>query len=137
MLVSKSKSNLGVTIDVIKEMNLKICPVNTVLVSCSANLGICAIVKKPLITNQTFIGLVPSELINSLFLLYSMRLSARKLNTLSSGTTISYLSRKQFEKFKLNIPLLEEQQKIAEFLIRSSYTDHMALKETKNIGNIV
>ncbi len=42
-------------------MNLKIFPINTLLVSCSADLGRCAIVKKELISNQTFIGLVPKE----------------------------------------------------------------------------
>ena len=114
--LSKSKSSQGVSKELAKEMNLKIYPVNTVLVSCSANLGFCSIVKKPLITNQTFIGLFPSKFIDSEFLLYFMRLSARKLNTLSSGTTISYLSRKQFEKFKLHIPEINEQEKIASFL---------------------
>jgi type I restriction enzyme, S subunit len=114
--LSKSKSNQGVTEEIIKEMNLKVYPVNTVLVSCSANLGFCAIVKKPLITNQTFIGLVPSKFVDSDFLLYSMRLSARRLNVLASGTTISYLSRNKFENFKLKFPSLMEQQKIANFL---------------------
>jgi type I restriction enzyme S subunit len=42
--------------------------------------------------------------------------SSKKLNTLSSGTTISYLSRKQFEQFEIDIPSLDEQIKIANFL---------------------
>ena len=115
--LEKSKSNQGVSVDTVKMMNLKIFPINTLLVSCSANLGFCAIVKTPLITNQTFIGLVPNmELIDVEFLYYTMRLSARKLNTLSSGTTISYLSREQFEKFSISIPPILEQKKIAAFL---------------------
>lgn len=112
-----SKSNQGVTSKTVKEMNLKIYPINTLLVSCSANLGFCAIVKKELITNQTFIGLVPDLLkINVEFLYYLMKLSAHKLNILSSGTTISYLSREQFEKFIVNTPNIIEQTKIANFL---------------------
>ena len=98
-------------------MNLKVYPVNTLLVSCSANLGFCAIVKKELITNQTFIGLVPDESkVNIEFLYYVMILSSRKLNILSSGTTISYLSREQFERFEIILPCLEEQTPIANFL---------------------
>ena len=36
-----SKSNQGVSLDTINKMNLKVFPVNTLLVSCSANLGKC------------------------------------------------------------------------------------------------
>lgn len=112
-----SKSNQGVDLKTVKDMNLKIYPVDTLLVSCSANLGICAIVKKPLVTNQTFIGLVPDlDNVNVEFLYYEMGRNAYRLNKLSSGTTISYLSRQQFENFRINIPSLPEQTKIANFL---------------------
>lgn len=113
----KSKSNQGVSEKTVEEMNLKIYPINTLLVSCSANLGFCAITKSELVTNQTFIGLVPIEnKVNVEFLYYVMKLSSRRLNVLSSGTTISYLSREQFEKFKIKIPGIREQEKIANFL---------------------
>ncbi|MEP0213959.1 MAG: restriction endonuclease subunit S [Cellulophaga sp.] len=113
----KSKSNQGVSIETVKEMNLKVYPINTLLVSCSANLGFCAIVKKELITNQTFIGLVPNpDKIDVDYLFHIMKLSSRRLNVLSSGTTISYLSRKQFENFKINYPSIKEQKKIAAYL---------------------
>lgn len=115
--LSESKSGQGVSLKTVKEMNLKIYPVNTLLVSCSANLGFCAIVKKELITNQTFIGLVPDKnKVNVEYLYYTMILSAQRLNVLSSGTTISYLSRFQFEKFEINMPSIREQTKIANFL---------------------
>lgn len=112
-----SKSNQGVSEETVSKMNLKIYPINTVLVSCSANLGKCSIVKKPLMTNQTFIGLVPSNKICEEFLYYIMGFNKVKLNVLSSGTTISYLSRKEFENLKLFIPIkINEQQKIASIL---------------------
>ena len=115
--LSKSKSGQGVNRELIKSMNLKVYPIGTLLVSCSANLGFCAITQTELMTNQTFIGLVPNkEKVDVLFLLYVMRMLSRKLNTLSSGTTISYLSRQQFEQFKIPYPSLSEQQKIANFL---------------------
>jgi type I restriction enzyme S subunit len=114
--LSKSKSSQGVSMDIVREMNLKIYPVGTLLVSCSANLGFCAITKTELITNQTFIGLVPDGLkIDIVFLYYMMKKSSVKLNILSSGTTISYLSRQQFEKFKIQYPGLQEQKRIASF----------------------
>lgn len=113
----ESKTNQGVSNETIRKMNLKAYPINTLIVSCSANLGFCAIVKKELVTNQTFIGLVPDEnMLNIEYLFYVMILSAKKLNILSSGTTISYLSREQFEKFTIQIPSISEQTKIANFL---------------------
>ena len=57
--VDRSSSGREVNDKTINELSLKIFPVGTVLCSCSATLGICAIVGKPLISNQTFIGLVP------------------------------------------------------------------------------
>jgi type I restriction enzyme S subunit len=115
--LSASKSKQGVTEKTIEEMNLKVYPVGTLLVSCSADLGRCAIVVNPLVTNQTFIGLVPdSNKINVLFLYYLISNFAHRLNTLSSGTTISYLSRKEFEKFSIKLPEIIEQQKIAAVL---------------------
>ena len=52
MYLSKSKTNQGVTKETIKNMNLKVYPTDTLLVSCSADLGRCAIVKNKLITNK-------------------------------------------------------------------------------------
>ena len=113
-----SKTNQGVSEETIKKMNLKVFPVDTLLVSCSANLGKCAIIKKRLITNQTFIGLIPKKNKVSIeFFYYLMLLQERKLNLMSSGTTISYLSKDEFKNLKVLFSLeLKEQEKIAEFL---------------------
>lgn len=113
-----SKSGQGVSEEVVDEMNLKVYPEGTVLVSCSANLGKSAIVGRPLVTNQTFIGLVPiSNNVDKELLYYIMITSADRLNRLSTGTTISYLSREEFERFKIVLPnSLPEQQKIATIL---------------------
>jgi len=112
-----TKSGQYVNDGIVKEMNLKIHPLGTLLVSCSADLGRCAIVKRPLTTNQTFIGLVINELkLSNEFLYYYMTFNAEELNNLSSGTTISYLPREQFEIFKIHIPPLPEQKAIAQIL---------------------
>jgi type I restriction enzyme S subunit len=117
MYLSGSKSSQGVSFETIKEMNLKVYPVNTLLVSCSADLGRCAITQRPLITNQTFIGLVPDlKKVDVVYLYFVMTNSRNELNARSSGTTISYLSRNQFEKFDICLPKLKEQRKIASCL---------------------
>ena len=49
-------------------MKLRVYPKGTVIVSCSAYLGVCAITTQPLVTNQTFIGLVPGKEIDNKYL---------------------------------------------------------------------
>ncbi len=115
--LSTSLSNKFVNQNTIQSMNLKVYPIDTLLVSCSAKLGRCAIVKSPLITNQTFIGLVtnPSKLSNE-YLYYQMSYRENHLNAIAGGTTISYLSRGEFERFTIPFPPLPEQKAIASIL---------------------
>jgi type I restriction enzyme S subunit len=54
---------------------------------------------------------------SNVFFYYLMSSKAEDLNNLSSGTTISYLSREQFEVFPVFVPLdRREQSAIAEVL---------------------
>lgn len=117
--LSDSKSNQNVSEKTIREMGLKVFPINTVIVSCSADLGKCAIIQKPLVTNQTFIGLVPSENLDSKFLYFYMMSIAKKLNEMASGATIKYLSKKKFRELVVCFPPLPEQQRIVSILDRS------------------
>lgn len=114
--LSDSKTNQYVSQKTISEMGLKVYPINTVIVSCSADLGKCAIIKRPLVTNQTFIGLVPSDNLDSKFLYYYMSSIAKKLNEMASGATIKYLSKKKFQDLVVCFPSLPEQQRIVSIL---------------------
>ncbi|MBA4316778.1 MAG: restriction endonuclease subunit S [Flavobacterium sp.] len=114
--LSKSKSNSFVSKKTITEMNLRVYPVNTVIVSCSADLGRCAIIKTPLVTNQTFIGLVPSSKIVPLFLYYYMTSISKKLNAMATGATIKYLSKDKFRNLNVCFPPLPEQKRIVTIL---------------------
>ena len=111
-----TKSNQYVSQETIDKMNLKIIPTGSVICSCSASLGTYAINTCPIITNQTFIGLVCSEKISNHFLLNLMNTQTRKLKIIAGGTTIPYISREKFEEYNVKIPSLPEQEKIASFL---------------------
>ncbi len=115
--LSESKSGQFVNETIINEMHLKVFPAGSVICSCSANLGICAIAGRDLVTNQTFIGIVPKqEELGNEFLYYLMGNYANRLNKLSTGTTISYLPSKEFESFLIIRPPLAEQCNIAAIL---------------------
>ena len=114
--VSDTKSDQYVSNETVKKMNLKIYPIGTVLCSCSATIGVCAITTEELITNQTFIGIYSNSRINNEFLYYYLNTQKNNLIKLGSGSTILYISRKKFEDFKIVLPSLPEQQKIASIL---------------------
>lgn len=130
--LKKSLSNQGVELNTVSKMNLKIFPVNTLLVSCSANLGRCAIVKQKLVTNQTFIGLVPSDRIDVEFLYYKMSREDKNLNNMATGTTISYLSREQFENYEILIPSSKAEQTAIANILSDCDSEIAALEEKRD-----
>lgn len=130
--LKKSLSNQGVDLNTVSKMNLKIFPVNTLLVSCSANLGRCAIVKQKLVTNQTFIGLVPSDRIDVEFLYYKMSREDKNLNNMATGTTISYLSREQFDNYEILIPSSKAEQTAIANILSDCDSEIAALEEKRD-----
>ena len=99
----------------IQQMNMRICPVGTVICSCSASIGTQAIVTQPCCTNQTFIGLVPDDrFIYNEFLYYFLSSQTEQFLDIGTGTTIKYISREKFEEYRIPLPPLVEQRRIVE-----------------------
>nr|WP_314784014.1 restriction endonuclease subunit S [Olsenella uli] len=113
--ISASRESLGVSAETVVEMNLKVYPVGTLLCTSSCDLGKCAIVAKELVSNQRFIGIIPTDYYID-YLYYLMLSNAKRLNYLSAGTIQANLSRKSFEHLKLPYPPNDEQRAIADYL---------------------
>jgi type I restriction enzyme S subunit len=111
-----TKSHQYLSNEIIKKMNLKVIPKNSVLFTCSASVGIVSINTVDLCTNQTFIGLVPSNKLNKDYLYYLLRLHKRNFLRLASVTTIPYISREKFEDFEIDLHDLKSQNSIANIL---------------------
>jgi type I restriction enzyme S subunit len=114
--LSSSKSNQKVSEEIIKKMQLRPYPKNSVLCSCSGNMGICAITKEVLITNQTFIGIVPNSNLDAEYLYYLLGFSKHRIEMLGIGVTIHYVSKNKFKTFEIPLPPLSEQKNIATVL---------------------
>ncbi|EGO86370.1 restriction endonuclease subunit S, partial [Clostridium botulinum C str. Stockholm] len=109
-----SLSEQYVTEETVKQMNLKVIPKDSLIVSSSATFGVVAVITQDLITNQTFIGLVPNEK-ETLDYWYEFFHSdeARKYMRLhSAGSTIFYIARESFENMPVRIPGKDEMIKI-------------------------
>ncbi|MCA1982960.1 restriction endonuclease subunit S [Nocardioides nematodiphilus] len=115
--LSVSASRLAVSEEVVRAMNLKVMPAGTVIAACSgASIGRYAIVSRPLVTNQTFIGLVCGPKILNRFLLHLLHTMTDRLTASSNAATLAYVSRKKFESLVVPLPPLEVQRELVEVL---------------------
>jgi type I restriction enzyme S subunit len=131
--IAGSKDGLGVSKETVRLMNLKVYPVGTVLCTSSCDLGKCAIVSTPLVSNQRFIGIVPKAGLHSDFLYYLMLSNAERLNMLSTGTIQANLSRVEFERLQVQIPPLAEQHAIAAWLDEKCMAIDALVEEKKRL----
>lgn len=131
--INTSLSGQFVSDETIKSMNLKVIPKGSLIVSASATFGVVAIVNNDLITNQTFIGLVPNNDfdIDFLYSLFEAPTTKDKLLKLSAGSTIFYIARESFENLVLSVPSKAEQIKISKIFkfIDNSITLHQCKLE--------
>ncbi len=114
--IEASKEGLGVSEETIREMNLKVYPVGSILCTSSCDLGKCAIVSKELVSNQRFINIIPDNNTSSDYLYYLLLSNAERLNHLSTGTIQANLSRVAFEQLLVQFPPIKEQMEIAKYL---------------------
>jgi type I restriction enzyme S subunit len=90
-----------------------IVPPGSVILSSRAPIGHLAIAAVPLCTNQGCKSLVPGPDVDSLFLYYSLLQAVQALRELGSGATFSEVSKSQVEEFRVALPPLAEQKRIA------------------------
>lgn len=130
--ISRSKSNQGVSEEIIEDMNLKVYPTGTVLCTCSCSFGTTMIVKRPILSNQTFIGLVPkNNEFSSEYLYYLLQTWGKELEFLSSGSIQQYLSRDNFKSLKVVVPPLQEQKQISNYLDQKTKQIDELIEKTK------
>lgn len=135
--IESSKAGLGVSMKTVKEMNLKVYPVGTILCTSSCIMGKCAIVSRELVSNQRFIGIIPDRTTDKTYLYYLMTSNAERMNFLSTGALQANLSRSAFEHLKVHFPPYSEQQEIAAYLDdKCEKIDELILKKQQYITEI-
>lgn len=108
--------------DTVEKINEKGCngarllPKGAILITCIASIGNNAIAGVPLATNQQINSIIVSKDFNNEWLYYQLDFYKQNLQLLASKTAVPLINKSEFEKLKLPIPPLPEQQKIAEIL---------------------
>jgi len=106
-----------VTRETVDKMNLKIIPKDSLIISSSATFGVVAVVAQDLITNQTFIGLVPNEkqTLDYWYAFFHSGEARKYMRLQSAGSTIFYISRESFENMPIKVPSKDEMIKIGKY----------------------
>ena len=135
-----TKSGQFVSQETINSMNLKVIPKNSLIVSASASFGIVAIVTTDLITNQTFIGLVPNRQydLDFLYMFFQTKKARDYMKEKSAGSTIFYINQNDFKNMVGEFPELDEQKRIGElFLNLDTLIEHdeKYIALTKDVKN--
>ena len=94
----------------------KLLPPKTILLSSRATIGETGIILKESTTNQGFQSLIAKRNLNYQFLYYLIDTIKKELIIRASGSTFLEISKNEIKKIKVNIPLKNEQIKIAKFI---------------------
>lgn len=104
-------------------------PVNSLIYSMYASVGFVSINKVELATSQAMFSIIPKDNILLEYLYYFLSNLRKSINKYIEKGTQGNLSAEIIKNFFINFPILEEQQKIADFL--SSIDDKIEKEEKK------
>ena len=101
---------------IVRTKNINILPVNTIVYTCIASIGKMCITTKESITNQQINSIIPNKNYNFEYVYYYLLFLTPKIKSTQANTTLPIINKTDFSKFKIKIPSLKEQQKIATYL---------------------
>ena len=106
-------TNQKITKLALSETSSKLIPKNTILLCCTASVGVTAIARVEMATNQQFNGLIPNpkELMPE-FLYYLSTTLTQKLLSISGSATLNFVAISKLKEIKITYPPISEQQRI-------------------------
>lgn len=113
--VSKGRRNISVA--GLSSCATTLLPINSIIFSKRAPIGLVVLNNVPLCTNQGCIGCVPyKNKANSKYYYYVLSVFTEQFELYGSGTTFKEISANNFANFIVSVPPLPEQQRIADYL---------------------
>lgn len=111
-----SNSLRTITVSGLHNSSAKLLPTGTILLTTRATIGIAAITKKEVCTNQGFQSLVVRNNCDNEFLYYVIPLLKEEMLSRASGSTFAEISSKKLSTIQFSFPSKEEQTAIANVL---------------------
>jgi len=101
---------------VLKQSKMKVLETGSIVYTCIASIGKMAITTYPSITNQQINSVTVNQNNNNEFIYYQLLKLTPFIQSTQANTTLPIINKTEFSKFKINLPSLKEQTKIANFL---------------------
>ena len=111
-----SNSLRTITVSGLQNSSAKLLPAGTILLTTRATIGIAAITKKEVCTNQGFQSLIVRNNCDNEFLYYIIPLLKEEMLSRASGSTFAEISSKKLSTIQFAFPSKEEQTAIADVL---------------------
>ena len=112
-----SRGRRNISIEGFNSCATTILPVNSIIFSKRAPIGLVVLNREPICTNQGCIGCVPlANKAKSKYYYYVLCAFTEQFDLLGSGTTFKEISANSFANFIVPTPPLPEQQRIASYL---------------------
>lgn len=125
------KGEKSITQEGLNNSSAKLLPINTVLFSSRAPIGYVAIAQQEVSTNQGFKNIICDEVnTHYLYMYYWLKINAKHIEKLSSGSTFSEASTSLMKSLNIKIPKIDEQKEIASIL--SSFDKKIELLKEQN-----
>lgn len=105
-----------ITVEGLESCATTIVPIDSIIFSKRAPVGLVAINQVPLCTNQGCISCIPNEGFHSKFYYYAMSVFSEQFDLFASGTTFKEISAEAFANFILPFAKYEDQIRIADYL---------------------
>lgn len=97
--------------------NVNILPKNSIMTVCiGSTIGKVALSSQKCVTNQQINSIIPNNTVDPSFLCYSLKNRSNYLKSLAGVAAVPIVNKSLFESFKILLPPLSEQQKIASIL---------------------
>ncbi len=96
--------------------NLRVLPPGSISFTCIASIGKMSITKRPSVTNQQINSIITRQCIDNEYLYYCLLNMTPRIRATQANTTLPIINKAEFSGFKVRVPCMAEQQKIAAFL---------------------
>lgn len=128
----KSKKNIGLSEDEIKDAKSKVIPEQSVIITCVGDLGIVTINQQKIVINQQLHAFQCKKELNPLFLMYSLSFQKSYMYKMSSSTTVPYMNKTVCNSIPTLVPPIELQNQFAERVELIEKQKQLAEESLKN-----
>lgn len=109
-------SNQYITHEAVTINHYKLFPTNSILLVCIASVGKVGIIDKQSYANQQITALIPNNIINPKFLMYSMSAASSQIQFDASSNVVPIINIKYLENFSFTYPNIKYQRIISDIL---------------------